>query len=121
MKVDEEGKLRWHKNGMYVDTTVGRWKDGGPDVGIVAKQNEDEEQDPKRSVSPQRSIDSRDEDAVMHYTGYKSTKKSRLARFYKRNFTLHGITDRILRKTLRRNTWMYVSVSTVSTLALLVL
>ncbi|KDR84891.1 hypothetical protein GALMADRAFT_233335 [Galerina marginata CBS 339.88] len=48
------------------------------------------------------------DNAATHYTG--GTKgKFRWSRYFRLHFTPRGITDRLLRKTVRRNTWIYIS------------
>lgn len=113
MKIDGEGKLRWAKNNEYVDTTAGHWKDAGDGSGIVPHDGLEAEDEPRRrdsfdSVSPQSPVTSEQDNAATHYVG-GTEGKTRLARLLRRHFTLHGLLDRLLRKTVRRNTWIYVS------------
>ncbi|KAJ7038289.1 hypothetical protein C8F04DRAFT_1090143, partial [Mycena alexandri] len=50
--------------------------------------------------------------AATHYTGAERGKY-KLTREFRKRFTLHGVVDRLLRKTVRRNTWIYVSHSSL--------
>lgn len=113
MKIDEEGKLRWAKNNEFVDTAAGHWKDAGDGSGIVPQDGSEVEDTPRRrdsfnSVSPESSITSEQDNAATHYVG-SNEGKTRLSRLLRRHFTLNGLLDRLLRKTVRRNTWIYVS------------
>jgi hypothetical protein len=48
-------------------------------------------------------------------THYASDSKSGnwLQRAVKRNFTLKGLMNKLLKKTVKRNTWIYVSVGDI--------
>ncbi|KAF5385442.1 hypothetical protein D9757_005362 [Collybiopsis confluens] len=107
VKVDDAGCLRWSSTNELVDTTAGRWKDSDGS-GIIP------EDVPDRSVPRRGSfeyIDSPDSSSVesnaaMHYA--ETTKgSSNWSKLFYRYFTIRGVTDRLLRKTVRRNTWIY--------------
>lgn len=114
--IDNEGKLRWSRNGELVDTTPGHWKDAGGGQGIVPADKL--ENSHAVSLTRRHSFDeqgadtgsqlSQEEDAAMHYTESDLTKNP-VKRTYKNHFTVPGLFDRLLRRTLRRNTWIYVS------------
>ncbi len=55
------------------------------------------------------------DDQMMHYVGLRRQPKNPVKRVLWKNFTLKGLVDKLLRKTIKRNTWIYVSVSTCST------
>jgi hypothetical protein len=116
VKVDEEGKLRWARNNELVDTTAGHWKDSTNGGGIIPQDIPERPSTRHRqsfasstSSSSSSSSSSDAEAAAMHYTG--NQRENRLVQWYKRHFTLRGVSDRLLRKTVKRNTWIYVSVS----------
>ncbi|CAK5264561.1 unnamed protein product [Mycena citricolor] len=46
--------------------------------------------------------------AATHYAGPQKGKY-RITREFRKRFTLRGVVDRLLRKTVRKNTWIYVS------------
>ena len=48
---------------------------------------------------------------MMHYVGLQKQSRNPVKRVLQKNFTLRGLLDRLLRKTIKRNTWIYVSVS----------
>lgn len=122
MQIDSEGKLRWAKNGEFVDTTSGHWKDAGNGGGIVALER------PEQIVSERRTSfdvppssphvlvpDQNVPDEQLHYYlgprgNRPPTAGSRIKRWMWRNLTPRGLMERLLRKTLQRNTWIYVSV-----------
>lgn len=118
-----------------VDTTAERWKDSGNGGGIVPEDlpqesrparsrgsfesPHDDEDDASHNTSHNTSghdssvgtrDSSRDSDAAMHYLG-PPKGKSKWAKVFYRYFTLRGVTNRLLRKTVRRNTWIYITVS----------
>lgn len=49
--------------------------------------------------------------AEMHYMGVRRQSKNPVKRILLRNFTPRGLLERLLRKTIKRDTWIYVSVS----------
>lgn len=120
VKVDADGKLRWERTGKLVDTAAGHWKDAGYGRGIVHAEHPDRpdlrprtsfdlsNSLPSISVAPSESSD--DHRAIA--THYASDPKSGswLQRVLRRNFTLKGLMDKLLKKTIKRNTWIYVSV-----------
>ncbi|KAI0361321.1 hypothetical protein OH77DRAFT_1390395, partial [Trametes cingulata] len=125
--IDNDGKLRWARNGQLVDTTAGRWKDAGGGRGIVPYDEPGGDSEPRDSFSapsPSSSSNSsssssssisRDADAeMMHYVGLQRQPKNPVKRVLWKNFTLRGLFDKMLRKTIKRNTWIYVSVSTAN-------
>lgn len=109
MEVDK-GKLRWAKDKTLVDTTAGRWKDSGNGGGIVPDNTAGQtaQEETIAALSPASS--QQEENTATHYAGDPAIKRSFL-KTVKRTFTVHGMVDRLLRKTIRRNTWIYVSVS----------
>lgn len=117
VKVDDKGKLRWARNNELVDTTAGRWKDAGGGQGIIPQDVPDRHKGPARrgsfdsmssGISADSSLSPEQENAATHYTG--GTKaKSGLSKLIRKHLTLHGMMDKLLKKTVRRNTWIYVS------------
>ncbi|KAG8931068.1 hypothetical protein FRC01_001885 [Tulasnella sp. 417] len=119
-KIDPQGKLRWARNNELVDTTPNRWKDAGEGKGIIPTTGEeDDRHDPNArrrnsfdstsvsSIVSSSSISSR---AKHHYSG-KDADKSKLRQFFEKHFTVKGVTEKMLRKTLRKNTWIYIQVA----------
>lgn len=121
--IDSTGKLRWARNGELVDTTAGRYKDAGGGRGIVPFEAPDITHEPRASFSapspdtgPSSGSNSSLADSqMMHYVGLRRQPKNPVKRVLWKNFTLKGLVDKLLRKTIKRNTWIYVSVSTCST------
>lgn len=111
VNIDSEGKLRWARNDELVDTAAGRWKDKGMGDGVIPEDHE-----PTKLTKRQTSFESVVEEAVAtHYAGEPKGKHS-WTRYLRKYLTTPGITERLLRKTVRKNTWMYVSVSHVDVL-----
>ncbi|KAG1749905.1 uncharacterized protein EDB91DRAFT_1046566, partial [Suillus paluster] len=114
VSIDDEGKLRWARNNALIDTTEGKWQVRGEGKGIIP-------QDSTRTYPPipphrnsfgslsSTSVRSRQEDEATHYAGSQKGR-TRLGRAIRRHFTLRGTMDRLLRKTVRKNTWIYVAV-----------
>ncbi|KAK1229667.1 hypothetical protein PQX77_007229 [Marasmius sp. AFHP31] len=111
--IDQEGKLRWARNNELVDTTPGHWKDSGDGSGIVP---EDSSEQPRTPPEPRGSFESVssvssssvDSNAAMHYVD-ESKGKHAWTRAFRRYFTVRGMLNRLLRKTVRRNTWIWVT------------
>ena len=119
--IDNTGKLRWARNGQLVDTTAGRWKDAGDGRGIVPLEQRTASPtiQPRHSFtapatsfasSSSTSVSGDEVSAMMHYVGIRQQTKNPIKRLLLRNFTLRGLLEKLLRKTVRRNTWIYVSV-----------
>lgn len=121
VEIDNEGKLRWARNGNLVDTTADRWKDAGSGGGIVPADSANEELEspsaaPRESFSapiPAETLSSSEQKATRHYVSVGEPSNP-ARRFFWKYFTIHGLLDKLLRKTIRRNTWIYVSVSLLS-------
>lgn len=124
IKFDSLGKLRWARNNDLVDTTAERWKDSGNGGGIVPEDLPDDRRTPMQLRGSFESLaqdednsseddssgnSSRESNAAMHYLG-PPKGKSKWAKVFYRYFTLRGVTNRLLRKTVRRNTWIYITV-----------
>ncbi|KAL5495294.1 hypothetical protein ACEPAI_757 [Sanghuangporus weigelae] len=119
VKVDEKGLLRWERSDELVDTTAGRWRDSGDGSGIVPFDNVASdtsvihrtsfEIEPSRSRrSSTVSAGSQDSQNATHYVE-TSKKKNPIQRWLRRHLTVKGWTELLLRKTVRRNTWIYVA------------
>lgn len=120
VKINTDGKLYWAKNNQLVDTSAGDWKDAGHGQGIVPENLPSRpvlKADAPRTDVPfaQSVLSDSDADsamqsnAAMHYAG-PSRGKYRWTRYLRRHFTPKGVMQRLLRKTVKRNTWIYVSV-----------
>ncbi|KAL0951312.1 hypothetical protein HGRIS_008018 [Hohenbuehelia grisea] len=110
VKIDEQGKLRWARNNRFVDTTAGHWKDAGNGQGIIPedlslKVEKISAGTRSSSISSQSELQ---ENMATHYVGTVEGKY-RWSRTLKKYLTIHGIMNRLLRKTVQRNTWIYVT------------
>ena len=117
VKIDAEGKLRWERTGQLVDTTAGHWKDAGNGRGIVREEHPD-----RPGPRPRTSFDSSGSLSSISVAPSESTGSSGagthcasdtksgnwIQRTAKRN--LKGLTDKLLKRTVKRDTWIYVSV-----------
>lgn len=117
VRIGEDGRLYWEKNNQPVDTTAGDWKDAGDGQGIVPQSMPTKNLEHTNvhghvpfTMAPVTSQEPFDQaNAATHYAG--TTKgKHWWSRYIRRNFTARGVMERLLRKTVRRNTWIYVSV-----------
>lgn len=52
--------------------------------------------------------------AAQHYIG-PAKGKTKVTRALRKHLTIHGLVDKLMKKTVRRNTWIYVSVSLILT------
>lgn len=108
VEIDSEGKLRWTHNQALVDTTPGRWKDASGGSGIVPMTAA--EKAGKVTRSDQRPSGEREN--PQHYLD-RQISGNLVTRSLKTNFTRKGIMLKLLRKTVKADTWIYVSVSAV--------
>ncbi|KAJ8083943.1 hypothetical protein PM082_002710 [Marasmius tenuissimus] len=111
--IDQEGKLRWARNNELVDTTPGHWKDSGDGSGIVPEDSSERSRTPPEPRGSFESVSSAssssvDSNAAMHYVD-ESKGKNAWSRTFRRYFTVRGMLNRLLRKTVRRNTWIWVT------------
>ncbi|TFL06704.1 hypothetical protein BDV98DRAFT_499205, partial [Pterulicium gracile] len=115
VKIGKDGKLLWAKNNQPVDTSSGRWKDSGDGRGILPETAQDRPERVRRdsfeTVSSFGSLDSEQENQAWHYADDSDGTKKHS--FLRRYFTLSGLTNRLLKKTVSRNTWIYVTVSAI--------
>ncbi|KAF7436724.1 hypothetical protein PC9H_003557 [Pleurotus ostreatus] len=105
VEIDQEGKLRWARNHQFVDTSAGHWKEAGEGLGIVADELPGGVVPTTRRDSGSSSVQSSD---PQHYAE-PIAGKYRITRLFRKYFTIRGVLNRLLRKTVRRNTWIYVS------------
>lgn len=95
-----------------MDTAAGHWKDRGDGKGIVPDDTSHRPKQPEHrrsfeSIAP--SLSSEESVAATHYAGGPVKGKYAWTRALRRYFTTRGIVDRLLRKTIRANTWIYVT------------
>ena len=116
VKVDEKGLLRWARPGDLVDTAAGTWQNSGDGSGIVPyKTNVGEPNFVHRTsfqmTSEQIPGESQDEETqnATHYVD-ASKAKNPAKRWVRNCLTTQGWLEKLLRRTLRRNTWIYVVV-----------
>lgn len=122
VKIDDRGRIRWARNGELVDTHPNQWKDSEGGQGIVPLDGTEDravEHRLRRQVStlsggPSTSSSSSSINAMdqaQHYSGNPSHGKIRRA--FASRFTSKGITERLLKKTVKKNTWIYAAVSLI--------
>jgi len=116
--VDDDGLLRWAHNNELLDTSPNKWVDAGHGEGIIPKEaakNDSHSNEPDGMTSDSSSsLSSSDleneenlqENQQTHYTDDQPTSK--IGKL-KQKFTLKGASQRMLRKTVAKNTWIYVS------------
>jgi hypothetical protein len=118
--------------------SAGKWKDAGHGRGIVpidmpepkqtAEEKGPEAQVRRRTsfqaeepVTPLSHPDEVDAEQAAHHYYELNRGGNRFTGFFLNNFTIQGLMQKLLRKTIRRNTWMYVSVSWSRTIGLTML
>lgn len=115
VKVDEKGLLRWAKKGDLVDTTAGLWQDAGDGSGIIPYDPETGEPELVHRTSFASNLptdeESRKEEnqSKSHYVD-ASKARNPVKRWFRNYLTTQGWLEKLLRRTLRRNTWIYVVV-----------
>ena len=115
--VDSDGRLRWARSNELVDTTAGRWQDSGDGSGIVRFDasrrghitvrtsfntdciGSDSDEVPASNIDNHNST---------HYVESKDIRNP-LKRWFRRHLTIKGWIEILLKKTIRRNTWIYVA------------
>ncbi|EJD03986.1 uncharacterized protein FOMMEDRAFT_82099 [Fomitiporia mediterranea MF3/22] len=121
VKIDDKGLLRWERNNELVDTTAGRWQDSADGSGVIPYDTATGEEpavvrrtsfeiSPLRSSSSSSNVSAGSQDSrnVTHYVE-TSKKRNPVQRWITRHLTVKGWTELLLRKTVRRNTWIYVA------------
>lgn len=134
-KINDDGKLVWAKNNQPIDTTAGEWKDTEDGRGIISqhlpatplastnpntawpdvKGGEVVPKAPARkgsAVSGGSRLSAEGEQKqkmeATHYAGGAQGDHS-WQRYLWRHLTLRGLMEKLLRKTVAKNTWMYIS------------
>ncbi|CAE6531197.1 unnamed protein product [Rhizoctonia solani] len=117
VRIDDQGLLRWARNNELVDTRSNRWKDAGDGRGIIPMTPEEmrgaeiQEAPAKhgRIGFRSNSSDSLLNPGEAHYVDTVTKPgDSRLKQTIRSRFTSKGIMERLLRKTVKKNTWIYV-------------
>lgn len=104
ISIDEEGRLRWARNNELIDTTEGKWQDLGEGKGVV-RQDSTPLIPPRCDGFGSTSFVFRQQNKTTPYAG----SRKGLGHAFFRHFTLKGRMDKLLRKTVGVNTWIYVS------------
>ncbi|KAF8905490.1 hypothetical protein CPB84DRAFT_1676388, partial [Gymnopilus junonius] len=112
IRIGKDGRLYWEKNNQLVDTAAGDWKDAGQGQGIVPESMPTYRLEFRKGVSSNITTSNHSENqenAATHYAD-QPRGKNPLYRYLRGHFTTRGVVDRLLRKTVKRNTWIYISV-----------
>ncbi len=113
--MDDKGLLRWARNGELVDTVDDLWRDSGDGTGIVPSSEDDERPAIIRrtsfDVAPIKEGNSLEISSSPSFDGTSVTRTNSLMAWVKKNVTPTGITRRLIRRTIRKDTWIYVAVS----------
>ncbi|KDQ20667.1 hypothetical protein BOTBODRAFT_124408, partial [Botryobasidium botryosum FD-172 SS1] len=116
VKIDDKGLLRWSWSNELVDTTPDKWKDAGSGRGIVPLGSEDHI-DIHHLSAHSRSNTMGTEDSVCKATHYTETNyqgMNPVERWIKSTLSPTGLMERLLRRTVMKNTWIYVAVCSLS-------
>lgn len=123
IEVDKEGRLHWARNHEIVDTTAGHYKDS-PNGGGIVLEDEPHKAEPNEStrqtfdaslssLSLSGGSGSEVDQTAYHYAGDGSTGNHKWTAVFRKYFTVRGVANRMLRKTVKRNTWIYVTVGSL--------
>ncbi|KAG8691930.1 hypothetical protein FRC11_004859 [Ceratobasidium sp. 423] len=117
VRIDDQGLLCWARNNELVDTRSNRWKDAGNGRGIIPMTPE-EMRGAGIAEAPAKhgrigfhsdSSDSLLNSGEAHYVDtITKPGDSKLKQTMRTHFTSTGIMERLLRKTVKKNTWIYV-------------
>jgi hypothetical protein len=110
VRVDDKGRLRWARNNELVDTTAGLWTDAGDGEGVVPYDSSSECSPPIGRRTSFES-DGRKHYEAIHYTSVPRKSSNKITKALREHFTAGGINEKLLRKTTKKNTWIYVAVS----------
>ena len=100
---------------LQVDTARKQWKDAGNGNGIVPNDRSEPDDTPddgsiSSGFSGSYSADSDLQDnQATHYVGLDKADEGSWLTRQKRKLGPKGLKKQLLRKTIRRNTWIYVS------------
>lgn len=108
VRIDEKGLLRWVRNDDLVDTSPGLWTDAGDGKGVVPYDSIPEDE---QSVARRTSFESdgRKQAVATHYASAQQKSSNKFTKTLREHFTAGGINERLLRKTTKKNTWIYVA------------
>ncbi|CED85032.1 IQ motif, EF-hand binding site [Phaffia rhodozyma] len=122
-RVDRKtGKLYWHVRGEPVDTSPNTWEDRGDGQGIVRREEPDSDARPSSPSgssssslfdhSASSSDSSLEENEATHYAGAANEDTGGIKGRWKKltnMFSTKGVGERMLRKTVKKNTWIFVA------------
>ncbi|KEP53330.1 putative IQ calmodulin-binding motif protein [Rhizoctonia solani 123E] len=120
VRIDDQGLLRWARNNELVDTRSNRWKDAGKsrNGGGIVPMTVEEMRGAEIREAPAKhgrvgfhsnSTDSLLNSGEAHYLDTVAKPgDSKLKQTMRSHFTSKGIMERLLRKTVKKNTWIYV-------------
>jgi hypothetical protein len=111
VKFDFQGKLLWAINNQLVDTTAGLWKDAADGGGIVRQHSpcSSRRSERRRASSETTSFPSSEQ----RHRGVATeliSGRYRWIQAIRSYWSPRGAMKRLLKKTVQRNTWIYVSV-----------
>jgi len=108
-RFDGKGLLRWTRNDELVDTSPGLWTDAGVGKGIVPQESLPPTIQPLSKRRTSFVTDSGRDNQPDHYTSVPKRSSNKFTKVLREHFTPGGIQERLLRKTTKRNTWIYVA------------
>ncbi|KAL5635984.1 hypothetical protein ACGC1H_004704 [Rhizoctonia solani] len=116
VRIDDQGLLRWARNNELVDTRSNRWKDAGNGRGIIPMTPEEMRGAEIRETPAKHgrigfhsnSSDSLNSGEAHYLDTIGQPGDSKLKQTMRSHFTSKGIMERLLRKTVKKNTWIYV-------------
>jgi hypothetical protein len=125
VNIDENGLLRWAKNGELIDTTI-EYKDSAE--GIVRADDAGAPQVPAGEESPKKDPDSDSDDSASTSASSAVSGTERADKYVNDNpgikkvflISPSAVMNRLLRKTTRKNTYRltYVSLIAVGSMSL---
>lgn len=117
--MDDKGLLRWARNEELVDTVDELWRDSGKGTGIEKFTSHDEDVRPAVVRRTSFDVATFDVDEVNSveipsspsHDGESGTQTKSVTSWVKKNVTPTGVAKKLIRRTIRNSTWIYVAVS----------
>ena len=112
VKGDDEGLLRWARNNELVDTVDELWEDSGTGSGIIPSHDKGTKPTVYRRTSfdagvPTNRVSS---PSISTSSSFPASSGNPVTSWIKKNVTPTGIMNSFIRRTIRKDTWIYVAV-----------
>lgn len=120
---DKDGRLRWARNDELVDTTAGKWQNSDDGSGIIPYDGGRKDKPILRRTSfeagaPRRQgrsimLSSPETNEAAKSAGNEQAAQGSgpLTRLLKSSLTLSALSSKLLRRAVKKESWIYVTAS----------